>query len=160
MVETCQSLCTNHNDCVKINYYVSGICSACGTPSRCYLISSAANSGCNWSSSRTADTYTKAGCELEKPSDNGCWVHAPNGCPKLPTLDTAYVYDNHDNSAYIETRCLQRAAEYDGWCPTTGTIAVFNKELEKPSDNGCWVHAPNGCPKLPTLDTAYVYDNH
>jgi len=64
-VETCQSLCTNHDDCVKINYYFNGICSGCGTPSRCYLISSAANSGCHWSSSSTADTYTKGNCESE-----------------------------------------------------------------------------------------------
>jgi len=61
-VETCQSLCTNQDDCVKINYYVGGICTSCGVPSRCYLISSAANSGCNWSPSNAADTYTKGAC--------------------------------------------------------------------------------------------------
>merc|ERR550534_1792914 len=46
-VETCQSLCNNHDDCVKINYYFGGICTVCGIPSRCYLITSAANAGCH-----------------------------------------------------------------------------------------------------------------
>jgi len=55
-------LCTNHDDCVKINYYFNGICSRCGVPSRCYLISSTANSGCRWGRSRVANTYTKGSC--------------------------------------------------------------------------------------------------
>jgi len=85
-VETCQSLCTNHDDCVKINYYFNGICTGCGTPSRCYLISSAANSGCFWSSSSTADTYTKGDCAWREydytyaESDDLTHERQQNGC--------------------------------------------------------------------------------
>merc|ERR1712141_339919 len=69
-VETCQSLCSNHDDCVSINYYFNGICSTCGVnPSRCYLISSAANSGCRWGRGRVANTYTKGSCErVQQPT--------------------------------------------------------------------------------------------
>jgi len=68
-VETCQTLCSNHNDCVKINYYKQ-VCSHCGTPSRCYLISSAADSGCNWRSTSQTDTYVKGVCDRRRLKDS------------------------------------------------------------------------------------------
>lgn len=66
----------------------------------------------------------------DTPTGKGCWIHTPNNCPIRSEYDTAYISDNYDNAGSSETRCLQRAAEFDTWCPTTGTIAVFNK-------NGC-----------------------
>ena len=60
------------------------------------------------------------------PVEPGCWIYAPNGCDRWGRVANQFIQDSHDGSSTNRARCLQRAAEFDGWCPTTGTIAVYN----------------------------------
>jgi len=60
-LEQCQMLCQNEVECVKINYYKSGVCTDCGVPSRCYLLP--ADDSCTWLSANSVDTYEKMDCD-------------------------------------------------------------------------------------------------
>jgi len=59
-LEQCQMLCQDEVECVKINYYKSGVCTNCGVPSRCYLLP--ADNSCTWLSANNVDTYEKMDC--------------------------------------------------------------------------------------------------
>eukprot|EP00497_Spongosphaera_streptacantha_P000708 TRINITY_DN146_c0_g1_i1.p1 TRINITY_DN146_c0_g1~~TRINITY_DN146_c0_g1_i1.p1 ORF type:complete len:66 (+),score=9.25 TRINITY_DN146_c0_g1_i1:212-409(+) len=40
-------------------------------------------------------------------------------------MNNGWYSDSHRGSPTKEAVCNARAAEYDRWCPTTGTIAEF-----------------------------------
>merc|ERR1719510_2762852 len=67
------------------------------------------------------------------PTTAGCYVFAPNGCDKAQQMTTDWMRDTwgeaNRNALHDEAACLARAADYDGWCPTTGTIAIWISSL-------------------------------
>jgi len=87
------------------------------------------------------------------PTDPGCYIHAPKKCSKRPEMNADWYSDNHRGSATNEAACLKRAAEYDRWCPTTGTIAEFvpeSTETADPDDTECEKKrtTKNGCKEI------------
>jgi len=100
----------------------------------------------------------------ELPTDPGCYVHAPKGCAKRPAMNDDWFSDSHSGSATNKARCEQRAAEYDKWCPTTGTLAEFVPEhncmtREAWSDEKkewCCANKKLGCPEPEPEEGGYV----
>eukprot|EP00497_Spongosphaera_streptacantha_P000290 TRINITY_DN1188_c0_g1_i2.p1 TRINITY_DN1188_c0_g1~~TRINITY_DN1188_c0_g1_i2.p1 ORF type:complete len:160 (+),score=34.51 TRINITY_DN1188_c0_g1_i2:88-567(+) len=83
------------------------------------------------------DESEESGELPELPTEPGCYVHAPKKCAKRPVMDTDWYSDNHRGSATNEAVCKARAAEFDRWCPTTGTIAEFVGKVPDPTDEEC-----------------------
>ena len=70
---------------------------------------------------------------MATPSEPGCWIYAPNGCAQDATYNSwtrdAWGESNLD-TGLDEAGCLKRASDFDANCPTTGTVAQFNRGEE------------------------------
>jgi len=103
----------------------------------------------------------------EQPTEPGCYVMMPSGCPAAASasrkdlqefaasLDTsAWKRDEwgeaNAKAGVSQQACeVKRKAQYDTWCDTTDATLLFVPGMapKAPSKPGCYIWMPSGCPK-------------
>jgi len=128
--------------------------------------------GCFWSTTNKA-------CEdgQSVPSEPGCFILTPSGCPKqnwIARLWTRDSWGEKNKGAHLfHGSCEQRKKDFNAWCGVTDVKIKFNKKVctkftaeescpahgcywsgkkceagqKAPQNPGCYVHTPSGCPK-------------
>jgi len=114
------------------------------------------------------------------PSQPGCYYRMPSGCPLHYTKSKMWRHD-----LAIERRgnvdwatCKARKSHWDSWCSTEDVKVLFvdsvssastphhgdglaggaDADLEGPTQPGCYVRSPSGCPKHSSKVTAWRRD--
>jgi hypothetical protein len=163
-----------------------------------------------------ANAKADADSELGNPSEPGCYMRAPSGCPKNPMKTDLWRHDAWaEHHGFDEEGCRGRKQVWDKYCETSDSKVVFvgnetiveaaravqlressswpwfskrtkvqqaeakakaegeaeakvevaakakvdaDSELGNPSEPGCYMRAPSGCPKNPMKTDLWRHD--